>query len=102
MGSGCFAGGVYANAPSRTEDGTPEVDLVWQMLTDPSLGYRHVKTSHHLLFGLRRGGGHAVRGRSAVSLHGQNREEDANDGCDNQSLYVDNVGCPSAGSGSGK
>merc|ERR1711869_77080 len=49
--NGCFAGGVYANAPSRTEDGTPEVDLVWQMLTDTSLSYRHVKTSHHLLFG---------------------------------------------------
>merc|ERR1712078_926140 len=84
-------------------------------------------------------------GRSAVSLHGQNREEDANDGCacpeplcrqrwlsveegeegeegeevpypytgktvkktpmmaaHAQSLYVNNVGCPSAGAGKEK
>jgi len=95
---GCFAGGVYANAPSRTEDGTPEVDLVWQMLTDTDLRYRHVKTSHHLLFGPGEEEvtpcgeevpypytGNTVKKTPMMAAHAQ-------------SLYVNNVGCPSAGS----
>ena len=51
---GCFAGGVYANAPSKNDAGIPEVDLVWEYMTgafdgQDDLNFKHVKTSHHLL-----------------------------------------------------
>jgi len=51
---GCFAGGVYANAPSKDDAGIPKVDLVWEYMTgafdgQADLNFKHVKTSHHLL-----------------------------------------------------
>jgi len=93
---GCFAGGLYANAPSKTFDGLPEVDVVWQMLTSRPLNYRHIKTSHHLLFNHTEEmvtpcgedppypyTGKTVKKTPMMAAHGG-------------SLYVNNVGCPSA------
>merc|ERR1719158_2072277 len=93
---GCFAGGMYANAPSKTDDGIPEVDLVWQMLTMESLNYKHVKTSHHLMVSPTDSlvtpcgedppypyTGKTVKKTPMMAAHGEE-------------LYVNNVGCPSA------
>merc|ERR1712118_587564 len=91
---GCFAGGVYANAPSRTEDGTPEVDLVWQMLTDPSLSYRHVKTSHHLLFGPGEEEVTPCGEEVPYPFTGNTVKKTPMMAAHAQSLYVNNVGCP--------
>jgi hypothetical protein len=86
---GCFKGGMYFNAEKK--DGETQVDPAWQMLTE-GLEYRHVKTSHHMMF---KPGDETVTpcgedppypltGKTVVGnmdpLHGQD-------------MYGDNIGC---------
>lgn len=87
---GCFAGGMYVNAEKKDPF---VVDLVWQMLTDDPLKYKHAKTSHHLIFGpgdemVTPCGqdapyprtGETVKAGSMMPMH-------------SESTYVENVGC---------
>lgn len=96
---GCFSGGMYANVEKKDSQGIPVVDLVWQMLTkSPGLEFKHVKTSHHLMVSPTEYivtpcgedppypyTGKSIKTSSMMPAH-------------NQTLYVDNIGCPSSAS----